>query len=81
MKVLQRCSRLKDTDYSISEDFSKRVQGIRKKLWDSAIEERKAGKKVKLVFDKLRVNNTLYCWNEARGERCKIGNDAATREK
>ncbi|XP_049275858.1 uncharacterized protein LOC119406243 [Rhipicephalus sanguineus] len=81
MKVLQRCSRLKDTDYSISEDFSKRVQGIRKKLWDSAIEERKAGKKVKLVFDKLRVNNTLYCWNEARAERCKLGNDDATRDK
>ncbi|XP_049514213.1 LOW QUALITY PROTEIN: uncharacterized protein LOC125941275 [Dermacentor silvarum] len=66
INVLQNCSKLKDTDYSISEDFSKRVQGIRKKLWDSAGDERKAGRKVKLVFDKLRVNNTLYSWNEER---------------
>ncbi|XP_049514281.1 uncharacterized protein LOC119432614 [Dermacentor silvarum] len=80
IKVLQNCSKLKDTDYSISEDFSKRVQGIRKKLWDSAGDERKAGKKVKLVFDKLRVNNTLYSWNEEREERCKLGSHSGTRD-
>ncbi|XP_075527050.1 uncharacterized protein LOC142559320 [Dermacentor variabilis] len=76
MTVLQNCTKLRDTDYSVSEDFSKRVQGIRKKLWASASEEKKAGKKVKLLFDKLKVNNTLYRWNEEREERCKLRTDA-----
>lgn len=67
--ILKACSKLKGSDYSISEDFSKNVRETRKKLWLSSAEERAKDAKVKLVFDKLIVNGTLYGWNEERGER------------
>lgn len=74
-RILSKCSRLKGTNYSVSEDFSKRVAEIRKKLWNSAADEKKKGSKVKLVFDKLKVNNVLYAWNEETNERYKCGSE------
>ncbi|XP_042150367.1 uncharacterized protein LOC120850684, partial [Ixodes scapularis] len=71
LAILKNCFKLKGTPISISEDFSKRVVEIRKNLWDSTAEERGRGSKVKLVFDKLRVDNALYAWNEATNERFK----------
>lgn len=48
MKILQNCHKLKNTKISISEDYSKRVTEIRKKLWKSSDEERRNGMKVNL---------------------------------
>ncbi|XP_049523120.1 uncharacterized protein LOC125945415 [Dermacentor silvarum] len=67
-RILKNCGKLRDTEFSISEDFSPRVQSIRKKLWASTKVNRSNGDKVTLVFDKVRINGTLYFWNEAWNE-------------
>lgn len=64
--ILKNCGKLRDTEFSISEDFSPRVQSIRKKLWASTKVNRSNGDKVTLVFDKVRINGTLYFWNKAQ---------------
>ncbi|XP_040359711.2 uncharacterized protein LOC121047998, partial [Ixodes scapularis] len=69
MKILNNCSKLKGTQISINEDFSKRVVEIRKHLWNSTADERKEGAKARLVFDKVKINNVLYAWDEVRNER------------
>lgn len=60
---------LKGTNISISEDYSKRIVEVRKCLWVSTQEERSKGAKVKLLYDKIKVNNVLYAWNEITKER------------
>lgn len=51
------------------EDFSKRVATARKNLWNSTAEERKTGAKVTWAFDKIKVNNVLYAWDEVNSRR------------
>ncbi|XP_037556826.2 uncharacterized protein LOC119433643 [Dermacentor silvarum] len=71
MKILQNCHKLKNTNISISEDYSKRVTEIRQKLWKSSDEERRNGMKVKLIFDKVKIGDVLYSWDEVTGGRVK----------
>ncbi|XP_077492653.1 uncharacterized protein LOC144103827 [Amblyomma americanum] len=71
MKIMSNCFNLKGTQFSVNEDFSKRVVEIRKNLWNSCADERKNGVKAKLIFDKLKVKNTLYTWNEETKQRFK----------
>ncbi|XP_065292009.2 uncharacterized protein [Dermacentor albipictus] len=71
VRILSNCRKLRGTQFSINEDFSKRVVEIRKKLWKSSEEERMKGAKVKLFFDKLRVDKTMYAWNDVTNERSK----------
>ncbi|XP_042149567.1 uncharacterized protein LOC121837814, partial [Ixodes scapularis] len=61
-KILKNCYKLKGTIYAISEDFSRPVQEIRKKLWNSAKENRDRREKVQLVFDKIKINGSLFVW-------------------
>ncbi|XP_077516726.1 uncharacterized protein LOC144127643, partial [Amblyomma americanum] len=68
-RILKSCKNLKNTGYSISEDFSPRVQSIRKKLWESAKEQRLKEEKVMLKFDKIKINGKLYRWDDACNER------------
>ncbi|XP_054933596.1 uncharacterized protein [Dermacentor andersoni] len=63
-KILRNCFMLRGKDISINEDFSKRIAEIRKQLWNSSSEERKRGIKVKLMFDKMKINDVVYGWNE-----------------
>ncbi|XP_077538693.1 uncharacterized protein LOC144151497 [Haemaphysalis longicornis] len=77
-KILKNCRNLKGTQFSISEDYSKRVVEIRNKLWISSADERAKGAKTKLIFDKLKVNNVLYGWNEATNERFKYASSGLT---
>ncbi|XP_077550567.1 uncharacterized protein LOC144163644 [Haemaphysalis longicornis] len=78
MRVLKNCPKLKGTQFSINEDYSKRVVEIRKQLWISSAEERKKGVKVKLIFNKLKVNNVLYAWNEVTKERFRCTSSGHT---
>ncbi|XP_077501139.1 uncharacterized protein LOC144111926 [Amblyomma americanum] len=71
MKIMSNCFNLKGTQFSVNEDFSKRVVEIRKNLWNSCADERKNGVKAKLIFDKLKIKNTLYAWNEETKQRFK----------
>lgn len=72
-KILRNCFKLRGKEISINEDFSKRILEIRRRLWDSSSEERKRGIKVKLMFDKMKINDVVYGWNEATNMRyiCK----------
>lgn len=72
MLVLRNCGKLKGTAISISEDFSARVRDLRKKLWQSAKEDRDNGAKVTLVFDKLKIDDDLYVWDEAKNARVSL---------
>lgn len=81
MKILNNCSKLKGTQISINEDFSKRVVEIRKHLWNSTADERKEGAKARLVFDKVKINNVLYAWDEVRNERYRCSSYPSTQDK
>ncbi|XP_049266808.1 uncharacterized protein LOC125756318 [Rhipicephalus sanguineus] len=68
-KILKNCRKLRNSEFSICEDFSPRVQQIRKKLWDSARTNRDKGDKVMLFFDKIKINGKQFRWDEDRNER------------
>lgn len=70
--VLSSCRRLKGSRISISEDFSPRVQQIRKKLWDSARESKRKGDKVVLTFDKIKINGQIFIWDDTANARVPL---------
>ncbi|XP_040067972.1 uncharacterized protein LOC120841176, partial [Ixodes scapularis] len=59
LNILRNCNKLKNERLSISEDYSKRIQGIRKKLLDSSKSNKLAGDKVTLTYDKIKINGTV----------------------
>lgn len=67
-KIFKNCSKLKGSGYSISDDFSRTMRDVRKKLWDRTKENRDKGEKVMLVHDKVSVNGKLYGWDNNRGD-------------
>ncbi|XP_064470754.1 uncharacterized protein LOC135385393 [Ornithodoros turicata] len=69
VSILKNSRKLKGTSITVSEDFSFAVRQVRKKLWDSAGDSRLKGEKVRLVYDKLRINNCVYKWDERSQSR------------
>lgn len=67
-KIFKNCSKLKSSGYSISDDFSRTMRHVRKKLWDRTKENRDKGEKVMLVHDKVNINGKLYGWDNNRGD-------------
>ncbi|XP_072142794.1 uncharacterized protein [Dermacentor andersoni] len=61
--------KLKNTEYSIGQDFSLRVREVRRKLWASAKTNREKHDKVSLAFDKLYINNVAYVWDENKNDK------------
>lgn len=78
MTVLRNCKKLKNSSISISEDFSASVRDIRRKLWQSSKAERDAGDRVTLLFDKLKVNDQLYLWNDV--QKCRLPLNSVRRD-
>lgn len=72
MQLLRNAKKLKNTDYSLSEDYSLRIQSIRKKLWSTVKDSRTPEDKVYLKYDKLVYNRVTYVWDEAKNERRKL---------
>nr|XP_037285001.1 LOW QUALITY PROTEIN: uncharacterized protein LOC119177920 [Rhipicephalus microplus] len=81
VKMLKNCFKLKGTHNNISEDYSKRVTGIRRNLWVSSLEERKKGAKVRLVYDKVLISNVLYTWSDDAKEKIKCKASAKPNHK
>lgn len=80
--ILKRGYKLKDTQLSIAEDFSKRVRDIRRKLWNSAKVNRQNNEKVSLVFDKLYINNRPYVWSNEQDDKVPLEkNDSERRSE
>ena len=50
---MRRRYKLKDTTYSVREDFSKETVGIRKKLWDQVKKLQEDGKYAAIKYDKI----------------------------
>lgn len=65
--VLSSAHRLKNTSYSISEDFSRGVREKRKILWDYAKINKQDGKKPVLKFDTLHLNGKRYQYDSDSG--------------
>ena len=51
-EIMLRRYKLKDTTYSVREDFFKETVEIRKKLWDQVKKLREAGKYAVIKYDK-----------------------------
>lgn len=64
MLVMQNCKKLKGSSISISHDFCKATIVKRSKLWLHAKQFKEEGRKVSLDYDRLRVDNDVYTWDE-----------------
>lgn len=56
---------MKETDFSISEDFSESVRNKRKQLWEYAKVHRTESDKVTLKYDTLYLNKQKYMYDES----------------
>lgn len=81
--ILKNGFKLKDTDLSIGEDFSRKTREIRKKLWDSAKSNREKKDKVALAYTKLYINDIAYVWDDLKDERVPLqkNDDTVNRPK
>uniref|UniRef100_A0A6B0VA22 Tick transposon n=1 Tax=Ixodes ricinus TaxID=34613 RepID=A0A6B0VA22_IXORI len=76
LNLLRNSRRLKGTRIFLSEDFSRRVQLVRKQLWDSIKGTRTSDDKVFLRYDKLFINGEAFTWDETTQRRNKLQNSA-----
>ena len=61
-EVMRRRYKLKDTTYSVREDFSKETVEIRKKLWDQVKKLREDGKYAVIKYDKIVMRDFQPRW-------------------
>lgn len=82
ISILKNCYKLKGKRMSVSEDFSAVTRQIRKQLWDSTAELCESGKKIRLVYDKIRIDNDLFVWDNEQMARVPVSrNRGRTRWK
>lgn len=66
------CDKLKGTVISVSDDFSQKALQKRKLLWHSAKNDKRDGVKIKLVRDKLYIDDAVFKWDMQSKARVKI---------
>lgn len=71
--IFKNAMKLKNSKISISDDYSNETRRRRKRLWDSTKDERSNGRRVKLVRDRLKLNDEWYTWDDASNKRVKTG--------
>ncbi|XP_042150731.1 uncharacterized protein LOC121838509 [Ixodes scapularis] len=69
LAVLKNCRKLKGTKISVSSDYARETREKRKKLWNSASENKANGDEVFLVHDKLKINNQTFEWDLKQDQR------------
>lgn len=72
ISILSNFRRLKGSAFSESEDFSPRVQQIRKQMWDSAKELKKKGDKVVLLSERIKINEPVFVWDGSANARVPL---------
>ncbi|CAN7941741.1 unnamed protein product [Ixodes hexagonus] len=77
MLLMKNAPKLKGTKISVSEDYSRRVQEIRKQLWQTVKDNRTQDDKVFLRYDKLILNNDVYAWDNVNNTRIKVSSARA----
>lgn len=70
--ILRNGYKLKNTNISIGEDFSRRVRDVRRKLWASAKPNRDKHEKVSLSFDKMYIDKVAYVWDDEKNDRVPV---------
>ncbi|XP_049524595.1 uncharacterized protein LOC119456543 [Dermacentor silvarum] len=70
--VLKNGHKLKGSDFRISEDFSKRIRSIRKKIWEASKPFRDNGSIVHLSFDHAFINKVRYNWHDDTNTLTKV---------
>lgn len=70
--IFKHCSKLKGSNISISDDYSRDTISKRKSLWESARKCKQKGSKVKLVKDNLWIDSERFYWNEDKKTRPKV---------
>ncbi|XP_070378419.1 uncharacterized protein [Dermacentor albipictus] len=78
LKVYKNCKKLKGTGISIADDYSKETVTKRKLLWNSAQDERKQGKRVRLDYDKMFIDGDMYSWDDEKNRRVKLRRNKST---
>lgn len=73
--VLKNCFKLKSTNVRVSQDDAKETAEIRKRLWESAASDRSKGTKVKLIYDKLKIQDKMYTWDLTQDKRTLRGHE------
>lgn len=67
--VLVNAKKFKDTDYSVSQEYSPQTRSVRKHLWEYAKAKREdKNNKVKFRLDKLIINDKAFRWDKEKEE-------------
>lgn len=74
LTLLKNGFKLTDSGLRLSDDFSPRVRGIRKKLWEASSQHRNNGSSVKIRFDHIFIDNIRYNWCDSTNSLVKISN-------
>lgn len=67
--VLKNAGKLKGTEISLQNDYCADTLRKRRLLWSSAKEHKGNGKKLKLIHDKISIEDDLYFWDDAQNTR------------
>lgn len=70
--IMKCCPKLKGSAFSVSENFSRAVRDVRKKLWLQTKENRDRHEQVRLVYDKVNVDGRVYRWDESRNDLLEL---------
>lgn len=78
--IIGRGSKLKNTSFGLSRDFSKPVREKRRNLLQFSKSIKKESDRVRLVFDRLHINDDVYVWDTNSNKAAPITNHAALSE-
>lgn len=70
--ILKNGFKLKGTVFLIGQDFFRQLRESRKKLWDSAKQNRENKDNVSLAYIKLFINSRVFIWDDEKNERVEI---------
>lgn len=74
--ILRKKKLLQGSKIHVTEDFSQEIRDIRRRLWELTASDRERNVKTFLVFDKIKINGTLYKLNEDWSDLVKVHNQA-----
>lgn len=69
---MKNAYKLKGSNTSVQNDYSRDTLRKRKLLWHSASEERQQKRKVNLIHEKLRIDNNVFVWDDTENARVKL---------
>lgn len=77
IEIFKNCKKLKGSNISVSNDFSEATLRKRKLLWESAKIEKDEGSRVRLVHDKILVNDATFVWDDESACRVSLDKEKA----